>query len=128
MKILLINPPAENEILSWNPEIIKKERGYTPPLGILYLAGYLEKYSSHQIKIIDAQVEEINYVKLENQIKKYNANVVGITTMTLTLIDVLKVIEIVKRSNPETKVVLGGPHVSIYPNETISFHGVDYLV
>lgn len=128
MKILLINPPSLNEILSCNPRIISKERGHNPPLGILYLAGYLEKNSSHQVMVLDAQAEELNYVDLENRIRKSAADIVGITAMTMTMIDVLKVVEIVKRQNPQSKVVLGGPHVSIYPQETIDLPGVDYLV
>ena len=38
MRILLINPPRENELLGNNPAIIDEERGYNPPLGLLYLA------------------------------------------------------------------------------------------
>ncbi len=75
MKVLLINPPAENEILSCNPKIIKSERGFDPPLGLLYLAGYLKKYSNHELKIIDAQVENFDYPKLQEEIKKFSPNV-----------------------------------------------------
>jgi radical SAM superfamily enzyme YgiQ (UPF0313 family) len=128
MKVLLINPPAENEIRSCNPDIIGEERGWNPPLGILYLAGYLEKYSNFDIKIIDAQVEEMDYPTLEKAIVKVSPDVVGITAMTFTLLDVLKVVEIVKRVSPGSKVVLGGPHVHIYPSEAINLPGVDYLV
>ncbi len=57
MRVLLINPTAENEILSCNPEIIKSERGFDPPLGLLYLAGYLKRYSDYDLKIIDAGIK-----------------------------------------------------------------------
>ena len=58
MRILLINPPRENELLGNNPAIIDEERGYNPPLGLLYLAGYLEHFSDHRVEVLDAQVEE----------------------------------------------------------------------
>jgi radical SAM superfamily enzyme YgiQ (UPF0313 family) len=128
MKVLFINPPNENEIISCNPEIIKEERGYDPPLGILYLAAYLEKYSDYQIDIIDAQVEKLSYDLLEKRIRAISPDVVGITAMTFTLIDVLKVIEIVKKINPLTKIILGGPHPHIYPKETLDLSGVDFVV
>ncbi len=128
MKVLLINPPAINEILSCNPQIIKEERGYEPPLGLLYLAGYLEKYSCFDLKIIDAQVEKLSYQQLKEKIEKYQPNIVGLTAMTFTLLDVLATIKIVKEINPKTKVVLGGPHAQIYPQETINLQGVDYVV
>ena len=61
MKVLLINPPRENEIIGNNPSIIEEERGYNPPLGLLYVAGYLEKNTNHNITVIDSQVEKLNY-------------------------------------------------------------------
>jgi len=128
MKILLINPPAENEILSCNPEIIKSERGFDPPLGLLYLAGYLKKYSDHEIKIIDAQVERFDYLKLRDEIKKFSPDIIGITAMTFTLLDVLKTTEISKECCPKSKIVIGGPHVQIYPEETASLKNIDYVV
>ena len=128
MKILFINPPSKNEIISCNPEIIKKERGYDPPLGILYLAAYLEKNSDHQISIIDAQVEELTSNQLAKKIQAISPDIVGITAMTFTLIDVIKVIEIVKKIDSKIKIILGGPHAHIYPKETLDLSGVDFVV
>ncbi|NUO08805.1 MAG: cobalamin B12-binding domain-containing protein [Candidatus Brocadia sp.] len=128
MKILLINPPAENELLGNNPSIIEEERGYNPPLGILYIAGYLEKHTGFNVEVLDTQAEEISYDRLRDIIRAKLPDVVGITAMTFTLIDVIKVIGLVKSIRPDTKVVLGGPHVHIYPEETITIPGVDFLV
>ena len=128
MKVLLINPPAENEILSCNPEIIKSERGFDPPLGLLYLAGYIKKYSDYELKIIDAQIERMSYYQLNEEIKKFNPDIVGITAMTFTLLDVLKSVEAAKNSCPKSKIVIGGPHVQIYPEETANLKNVDYVV
>jgi len=128
MKVLLINPPILNLIPSMLPKSIDESRGYNPPLGILYLAAYLQKHSTHQVKILDCQVEELNYKQIRNIIQKDKPDVVGLTTMTFTLIDVLKIVQLVKEIDTEIKVVLGGPHVDIYPLETISQSGVDYLV
>lgn len=128
MKILLINPPSENEIIGNNPSIIEEERGYNPPLGLLYIAAYLEKHTAHQVRILDTQVEKISYADLPKIIDNLSPDVVGITTMTLTLIDVLKTAQLVQATNKKIKVVLGGPHVHIFPNETINQPGVDFLV
>ncbi|MEW6619424.1 MAG: radical SAM protein [bacterium] len=128
MKILLINPPAKYTLKGNNPSIIDEERGYNPPLGLLYIAGYLEKRTSHQVKILDSQVEGINYDELESKIRQTNPDVVGMTTMTFTLIDVLKTAKLIKNISKEIQIVLGGPHIYIYPNETISFPEIDFLV
>ncbi len=128
MKILLINPPSENELLGNNPSIIEEERGYNPPLGILYIAGYLEKHTNFVVEILDTQADEISYDHLKDVISAKSPDVVGITAMTFTLIDVIQVIRLIKSINPDIKVVLGGPHVHIYPEETIKIPGVDFLV
>ncbi|MBU1699471.1 MAG: B12-binding domain-containing radical SAM protein [Candidatus Eisenbacteria bacterium] len=128
MKVLLINPPSDNELVGNNPPIIEEERGYNPPLGLLYIAAHLEKFSSHEVSVIDAQVDELDYPKLKKIIATESPDVVGITAMTFTLIDVIKTAELVKEVNPEIRVVLGGPHVHLYPDETIALPSVDYLV
>jgi len=128
MRILLINPPSKNEILSCNPDFINQERGYTPPLGLLYVAGYLEQFPDFEVSVLDCQVEEINYSKLPAFIEKKKPDIIGITAMTFTLTDALKVVKIAKEVNPQIKIVLGGPHPHIYPKETINLPGVDYLI
>ena len=128
MKILFINPPQLQPIQSNQPEVYDEELDYLPPLGILYVAAYLEKHTSHQIKIIDCGVENINYKTLEQKVEKYNPDIVGIPCLSFTLIDVLSVLKVVKKVNPEIKTILGGPHPNIFPEETINLPGVDFLV
>ncbi len=128
MKVLLINPPSENEIIGNNPAFIEEERGYNPPLGLLYIAGYLEKFTQYSVEVLDTQVEEVSYQEIEDIVREKQPEVVGITAMTLTLVDVLKTIKVIKSANRNIKVVLGGPHAYIFPNETINLKGVDYLV
>jgi anaerobic magnesium-protoporphyrin IX monomethyl ester cyclase len=128
MKTLLINPPRENEIVGNNPTIIEEERGYNPPLGILYIAAYVEEQTAHEVAVIDAQVEELSYDALAKRISDYSPDVVGISAMTLCLFDVMKTIKTVREVSPGAKIVLGGPHVHLYPDETIELKGVDYLI
>jgi len=128
LKVLLINPPRENEIFGNNPVIIEEERGYNPPLGLLYLAAHLEAHTGHEVEVIDAQVEELTYGELERRIAGAAPDVVGLTAMTMTLVDVLKTARAARRVRPSAKIVLGGPHVHLFPEETIAFEEVDFLV
>lgn len=127
MKVLLINPPRFHELIGKNPAIIEEHRGYNPPLGILYLANYLEKNSNHQVEILDTQPDEIDYTKLKEVLSEKEFDVAGVTTMTFTLIDVVKTVKVIKEVKPNCKVVLGGSHVHLYPEETINLEGVDLL-
>lgn len=133
MKILLINPPRFNEIVADNPSFIEEERGYNPPLGILYIAAYLKKYSKYNVAILDAQVEELNYDEnFKTRIKELNPDVIGITAMTPTLVDVFKTIKLIKETEKEQNkkiiIAVGGPHPTIFPEETVSLPDIDYVI
>lgn len=128
MKVLLINAPCENKIIANNPPVIEEERGINPPLGLLYIAGYLERHANHDIKIIDSQVDGLSYPELKSKIEELKPDVVGVTAMTLTLVDVVKTINLVKELDKNIQVVLGGPHVFLFPEETINLGNVDYAV
>lgn len=128
MKVVLINPPSTNEILGNNPSIIESSRGCNPPLGILFLAGYLLDTTDHEVSVIDCQVEELDYGKLALRLQDIDFDVAGITAMTFTLLDVIETIKTIRGVNSSAKVVLGGPHVNLFPEESIRLEGVDYLV
>lgn len=128
MKALLINPPSLNELLGNNPEIIESERGHNPPLGILFIAGFLRENSHHGVQVTDCQVEELDYAGLEKRLTSSTFDVVGITAMTFTLLDVIETAKRVKKVAPECPIVLGGPHAHIFPRETASLQDVDFLI
>jgi len=128
LKALLINPPRSCEIIGNNPAIIEEKRGHNPPLGILYVAAYLRENSEHEVAVIDAQVEELTYEEVAERARSEKPDVIGITTMTLTLLDVLHTIDSTRRACPAASIVLGGPHVHLFPNESIKLPGVDVLV
>lgn len=127
MKVLLINPPIKNLITTNIPKVVDLERGYNPPLGLLYLASYAQKYTNHKIDILDTIVEELDYSDIEERIKKIGPDIIGIQAMSFTLIDALLCARIVKRIK-NIPVVFGGPHPTIYPRETINLKEVDYVV
>ncbi|MDH4271127.1 MAG: B12-binding domain-containing radical SAM protein, partial [Candidatus Aminicenantes bacterium] len=126
MKILLLNPPRLNELVGKNPAIIEKHRGFNPPLGLLYLAASIKKQTSYEVDVLDAQPLGWNYEELtENLRDKYYA-VVGISTMSFTLIDAFKTLQAAKKAIPQAKIILGGTHVHLFPEETIGLDAVDF--
>ena len=127
-KVLLINPPRFNELIGKNPAIVEKHRGFNPPLGLLHLAGYVEEHSDHQVEVIDTQPLDWSYERLAAEVAAHDFDVCGLTAMTFTLIDVRKTCQAVRRAKPNATIVLGGPHVHLFPDETIRWPEVDYLI
>ena len=74
---------------------METERGYNPPLGLLYIAGYLLQNTRHDVYVIDAQVDELSYNQLHAKVREIKPDVVGITAITLTLLDVLETVKMV---------------------------------
>jgi len=127
-KVLLINPPAERTLIGNNPKFLDEERGCNPPLGLLYLAAMLEERSSHSVCVLDAQAEGLSYEGIAEHVAGEAPDLVGITTMTFTLLDVVHTVEVVRRAAPGARVVLGGPHVHLYPRESAALPGVDFAI
>jgi|TARA_B100001971_G_C18262386_1_gene588186 radical SAM superfamily enzyme YgiQ (UPF0313 family) len=130
MKVLLINPPDINMIRTNLPAVLDSEEhvGYYPPIGLLYVAAHAEKETNYKIEVLDTLVEELDYDGIEKEIIRRQPDVVGIQTMTFTLIDVIKTARVVKKVNKNIHVCLGGPHINLYPDETIAIPEIDSLV
>ena len=112
MNATLINPPAPHVELS-------SVLGITvPPLGLAYLAAVLEG-DGHSVKIIDAQALGIRLPQIKHEIKKYQPDIVGVTSTTPTIREALTTIETVKEACPDAITVMGGPHVTFLPAETL---------
>jgi radical SAM superfamily enzyme YgiQ (UPF0313 family) len=126
MKVLLINPPRWHELVGKNPSIIEKHRGSNPPLGLLYLAAGVLKSALFEVEVLDAQPAGLTYAALDTLLRGKQADIVGITAMSFTLVDAVKTARLVKKTMPGAKTVLGGTHVHLFPEETIGLDGVDY--
>ena len=129
MKILLLNPPRFNMIkISSDWFVDLGEISSFPPIGLMYIAGYLRKHSNYKISLVDSIAEGMSYSDIEILFKKEQPDVLGITAFTFTFYDVLKTIKLAKMVNPKIIVVLGGPHISMFWQETLSHKEVDYII
>ena len=108
-RITLVNPPY--------PIGSHKHPPFTP-LGLGYLASVLEK-SKYDVNIIDCQALDINYEEFKTEINKKQADIVGITSTTLTYKSALKIIKIAKEVWPKSITLLGGPHVTFWDKESL---------
>lgn len=123
MKVLLIRYLEQGDINTRLPESINKAKGTLPPLGLAYMASFLEKYG-HKVKILDAEILNLTSMESRKIILKEKADIVGITCMTSTFPGALEAARFAKESG--AIVVLGGPHLNAFPKESVSSDYVDY--
>jgi radical SAM superfamily enzyme YgiQ (UPF0313 family) len=128
MKILLIQPPNFNKLFCESPNRLQGQVGFYPPLGLMYIASYLRKFSHHDVAILDTLIEKMDYEDISEQIRIHNPDAVGISVTSFTLIDAYKTAQIVKETKPDTRVIMGGPHINLYPRETLGLPAVDIVV
>lgn len=105
MKVLLVNPPY-------------KESTYTsPPLGLAYIAAVLRD-SGHEPRILDCPALGLGYGDIEKAVREFQPGLVGITAMTPVIKEAIESAKAVKSAS-DVPIVLGGPHASIMPWETL---------
>lgn len=76
------------------------------PIGLLYVASFLQRLR-HQVKtIVPFSFEEFS---------EFTPDVVGFSVMTFQHNEVLEIAKQIKQKSPQTKIVVGGPHPSGYP-------------
>lgn len=134
MNILLINPPSENTIPEFADDkgegyVEADDYGYFPPLGALYVLSYCEKkYPEHKYFFIDSVGEQLNYPKLEARIREIQPDIVGVTSFTISLVDVVMTAQLARKVNPNAHICLGGHHPTAFPYEATQLPDFDSVI
>jgi radical SAM superfamily enzyme YgiQ (UPF0313 family) len=125
MNITLINPPITPEERYGSG--VGVAGGHQLPLGVCYIAAYLRR-EGHQVKIIDAEAEEIfDYGEIVSKIKSFKTEILGITCCTVSFYRAIALAKRIK-ANIDIPIILGGPHVTAMPEYSMSFEEFDYGV
>ncbi len=134
MKILLLNPPCENMVKEMSDEhgkdfIDSDDFGYFPPLGLLYILSSTEKkYPEHKYFFLDCVAEKISYPVLKEKLGEIMPDIVGVTSFTVSLMDVVKAAETVRIVNPKAHLCLGGHHPTAFPYEACQLPQFDSVI
>jgi anaerobic magnesium-protoporphyrin IX monomethyl ester cyclase len=111
MDVFLINPYDENAV--------KNGLGFiSPPLNLMYLGGALEG-ENFQAGILDDDLEQLGYQKIKKSLSKLSPPIVGLTATTSTINKALEYIRLIREVLPNTLTVIGGPHATFMPEETL---------
>ena len=128
MDITLINPPEKLRVWAGIPKAHAHGVYCFPPLGLMYIQAAVEKRSGYKAEICDPVVDDLDYPDFEQMLRRYPLDLVGISTYTHSLPDVQMTIDLVRKINPNAKIVLGGPHCAMFPDYSIQLKGIDAMV
>jgi len=108
--------------LIW-PTDISKQSALYPPLGLASLASVM-KQKNYEVKVIDLSFDEtweqIRFLKEEG-------GIYGISFTSSLYSNTKKCINIIRDNDKNSKIVLGGPHASILPEETLKNMDADVV-
>jgi len=123
LKILLIHPPSDLEsgVRSFGHVYDRSQ-----PLGLAYIAAALEN-AGYDVKIIDAKAERFSIDSILEHVSGFNPGIVGLGSSTPDFCITRLLAEKIKSLGDYT-VVIGGPHVSALPEETMETGCFDYGV
>ena len=114
--VLLINPPFN---------INKENYDSSISVGLLSIGSYLDS-NNIEVEIIDG-IRQVNYLELiEEKIK--NCNYAGISVMTTQIPQALNICRLIRKINPDCKIIWGGAHPSLFIKQTIDNPLIDIVV
>ena len=134
MKVLLLNPPDENKVSEapdrhGNEYIESDDFGNFPPLGALYVLTYLEQNSTgHDLFFKDCIAEHLSFDDLKTYIQNIKPDVVGMTSFTVSLFDVILAARTVREVVPDAHLCLGGHHPIAFPFEAAQLKEFDTII
>ena len=113
-RILLIRPPSKNisSVL---------------PLGLMYLGSALKKKNC-KVKILDFRLKKNAYSRLNETIKKFKPDIVGIGLLTVESKSAHQIAKDVKTIDPDLIVIFGGPHSEAEHDLILKDNNIDILV
>jgi len=111
MKILLVNPFVRGAVSN------------IPSIGMCYLSAMLKK-NGYEVYGLDLQYDK----EQRFDILVPMMDVLGIKTISKAVPEVIRLAKKAKQLNPKIKVVIGGPHATLRPDECIKENSIDFVV
>lgn len=103
------------------PKISGGFRLESVPLNLSYLGAVLEQ-KGYFVKGYNLNFEKIGAREIKN------FDIVGISSTTVVFSEVVKFVKTIKKINPKLTIVVGGPHVTACPDESLFVKEIDCLV
>lgn len=122
MQVLLIHPRLIDSVNKESATVIENV-GFVPPLGLAYIASSLEK-NGHQVSILDCEALELTPPEISRYIERFHPEVVGVSALTTNIRGAIEAAALAKQAG--AIVVMGGPHMMVFPHETLSYDFIDY--
>lgn len=101
--------------------------GIFPSLALASLAAWIRQ-NGFAVNLIDLHVENVYPKNAASRVRDYDPHIVALTSKTLGWPAVIEIAQMVREACPNAVIVVGGPQMSIYPEESLSWDCFDIAV
>ena len=115
--IVFISPPYSQVAPGY--EWVRHISDKSPSLGLLYLAAQARE-DGYDPTIIESEIQCLDAAQTVEVVAALQPAYVGITLFTIGVWNAVEIARGLKRALPETKILVGGPHISSMGMETMS--------
>ncbi len=98
-----------------------------PPVQLGYLASVLLR-NGYDTRIFDFKRLDLNKEKLFADLVAFKPDLIGISVITIEMPGTKRLVENIRKYMPCVKIVLGGVHPTVLPDETLAETGADFIV
>jgi len=105
----------EKKVLLVNPYNTKSDH-IQPPLGLAFLAT-ASRNAGFDVSLLDANKKRMSFKKFKSYLKRNTFDFIGFQLYTANLNYVKQALDLIKKINPSTTTVVGGPHPSALPEK-----------
>jgi len=129
VKLVLLNPPKFHQVWAGVPDVFNDQRAHIyPPMGIMQLAAFLKASTRHAVALLDAQPGLWSHEDTAARVLAERPDVVGITATTHAIRSAATMARTLRAARPDLRIVLGGPHVSAFPEHALAIPEFDFAV
>ena len=101
--------------------------GIFPSLALLQLAAWVRQ-AGFPVNVVDLHGENLLPKDAESRVRDLNPDIVALTAKTLGWPAVIEIAQMVRIACPRALIVVGGPQMSIYPKESLTWECFDIAV
>jgi radical SAM superfamily enzyme YgiQ (UPF0313 family) len=127
LDVLLVLPPVMNFSSQRFTFIDNASFEIDEPLGICYIGAVLEK-AQIKTEILDMGILKLSYERFKKILLKKTPKIIGFSVTSITYEFTEDLIEITHETLPNTPIIIGGNHCTLFPNDVIQNKLIDYLV
>lgn len=119
MKIALVNPPNQRE------KVFEKT---LLPIGLLYITSYL-KSQGINVDTFDFSLSRSSFGSLIQRHKLGCYDLISFSTFTITFMETIELIKMIKAVSSKPKILVGGHHASLAAEKILEdFACIDYVI